>query len=70
MNKALKQEVKGLQGAMESQAEKYPLPEGFTVKSNERGNGRIITAPNGRSVNVGLYAYGDVRRVISELKLK
>lgn len=67
MNKELEKEVKGLQGGMVGAAERYPLPNGYTVEPNERGSGMIITAPNGKSSEVGLYAYGNVRKVLTEL---
>lgn len=67
MNKELEKEVKGLQGGMMGAAEKHPLPNGYIVVSNKQGNGIIITAPNGKTSKVALFAYGAVRRVITEL---
>lgn len=60
--------IPALQGIMHQAALKYSLPEQFTFRDNERGNGVILTnTKNGKSVEVGLYAWGDVRQVLSTL---
>ena len=69
MPSELEKEVKGLQGGMMGAAEKHPLPSGYTVVANDKGNGVLITAPNGKTSKVALFAYGTVRRVITELNL-
>ena len=66
-NKSLKKEVQSLRGTMHSQAEKNPLPEGYTAKACKDSPAFIITAPNGKSTSVPLYAYSDVRKALKEL---
>lgn len=68
LNPVLKDQVQGLRGAMVDQAEKNQLPERFTVKQHKDLPRMIIEdQETGRSTEVPLFAYGEVRRTLSEL---
>lgn len=68
MNSSLQGEVQGLRGGMVAQAEKNELPERFQVTPHADYPRMIIEdTVTGKKTEVGLYAYGDVRRVLGEL---
>lgn len=68
MNKALEQEVKGLQGGMIYQAERNGIPEFIEVRDGSRSSSKIIVnKQNGKEFEVGLYAYGDVLKALKTL---
>jgi hypothetical protein len=57
-----------LSGIMQDQAEKTPLPTRFQVKVADRPSAVVILdTETCRSSRVGLFAYGECRRVLNDL---
>jgi hypothetical protein len=68
MNKELKKEVEGLQGAITAQAEKNPLPKGFKAMSKKgQPQVTIVNTNNGKEFDCPLYAYSGVRQALNSL---
>jgi hypothetical protein len=68
LNKQLKEDVQDLRGCILGSAEKQPLPDRFTVTASKDKPEMIITDnKTGKSTLTPLFAYGEVRRVLSDL---
>jgi hypothetical protein len=66
MNKALRKQVKGLQAGIMGAAEQNPLPQRFTVDPvSGKPFVRIHCLSTGKLAEVPLFAYGEVRKVLS-----
>src|SRR5690606_35012913 len=68
LNTQLKEEVSTLRGGIMDQADKNKLPARFTVEPHNDSPRMIITdTETSRSVEVPLFSYGEVRKVLNTL---
>lgn len=67
-NEALAEELGGLRGSMLAAAEGREMPARFSAEPHGERPAMIITdSETGRQTMVPLFAYGDVRRTLTEL---
>ena len=67
-NPALREEIQTLRGGLYTAAEQQPLPSRFTTEPDPNRPAVIITdTTSGRQCTVSLYAYREVRGVLTEL---
>jgi hypothetical protein len=68
LNRPLKEDVTTLRGGIVDQAEKVELPSRFAVEPHKDLPRMIITdTETDKSIEVPLFAYGEVRKVLSSL---
>ena len=68
LNPALAEEVQGVRGILVDSAESNPIPERFTVQASSEGPYMyIVDNETNRTSKVPLFAYGQTRRVLTEL---
>lgn len=68
LNPQLKEAVQGLRGGIVAQANKNPIPERFMCEPHPDHPRVIITdTETGKTTDVPLFAYGEVRKVLTEL---
>lgn len=60
-------DVDGLRDMMGGAARRNPLPKRFKADESKSPKITITDTETGRSTTVGLYAYGDVRKVLNDL---
>lgn len=66
LSKSLKEEVTSLRGGIVGQANKNKIPSRFEVEMHKDLPRAIITdAETHKSIEVPLYAYGEVRKVLN-----
>ena len=67
-NNVLREEVQGLRGGIKAQAEKHELPAWFEATPHPDRPAMIIEdTMSGKSTIVPLFAYGEVRKVLTDL---
>ena len=68
LDPALAEEVQGVRGIILGEAESNPLPKRFTAQAASDGPYMyIVDNETNRTTKVPLFAYGETRRVLTEL---